>query len=314
MNSVVVLSHGDCFLHDSGADHPEQPARIGVIADRLAVTGLADHVNYREAPFVSDSLLSSAHDASYLDRLRRDHNRLAAADAAGPLALDPDTFLGPHTLSAAGRAAGAAEMAANLVVGGECRRAFCNIRPPGHHAHRSRAGGFCIYNNAAVGIHAALRSGIQRIALIDFDVHHGDGSEQIFAGDTRVLMLSTFAMDLFPHRGLEALGRNMVNVGLPAGADGAVLRGVVEHRWRPAIEYFHPELIVVSAGFDAHRADAMGNMSWMDEDYRWLTAVITSWAVRYCGGRILSILEGGYHLPALARCAELHIRGLVEND
>ena len=314
MNTVVVLSHGDCLLHDAGAGHPEQPARVGVIADRLAVTGLADHLNFRDAPVVSNGRLSLAHDADYLNWLHSRHNRLLAAGTGGLLALDPDTLLCPHTLAAAGRAAGAAEAATELVVKGEYRRAFCNIRPPGHHAHRNKAGGFCIYNNVAVGIYTALQTGIRRIALIDFDVHHGDGSEQIFTGDMRVLMLSTFAMDLFPHSGLEPMGRNMVNAGLPAGADGAALRAVVEQRWRPALERFQPQLIFISAGFDAHRADTVGNMCWTDADYQWLTAVITSWATQYCGGRIVSILEGGYHLPALARCAELHIRGLVEND
>ena len=312
MNQVAFISHSDCLAHESRADHPEQPARVRVIAERIALCGLLDHLDCLDAPLALESQLVAAHTPGYLNSLQTAHNQLIAAQSSGPIYLDPDTMLGPHTLAAARRAAGAAALAADLVLAGTYIRAFCNVRPPGHHAHRDRAGGFCFLNNVAIGIYAALARGVTRIALIDFDVHHGDGSEQIFANDPRVLMLSTFALDLFPHTGLTPLGSNMINVGLPPGADGTALRRVVETRWLPAIEKFRPELQIVSAGFDAHFQDGLGNMRWTDDDYAWLAGQIVAIANRHCGGRIVSILEGGYNLAALARCAELHIRGLMD--
>ncbi len=312
MNRVAFISHADCLGHECGPDHPEQPARVRVIAERLARTGLLDHLDCLDAPVAVDSQLAPAHTADYLHSLEAAHRRLIVSGSLQPIHLDPDTLLGPHSLAAARRAAGAAALAADLVLAGTYHRAFCNVRPPGHHAHRDRAGGFCFLNNVAIGIYAALARGITRIALLDFDVHHGDGSEQMFANDPRVLMLSTFALDLFPHIGLEPLGCNMVNVGLPPGADGIALRRVMETRWLPAIEKFRPELLFVSAGFDAHFQDGLGNMRWTDDDYVWLAQQIVAIANRHCGGRIISILEGGYNLAALARCAELHIRGLMD--
>ncbi len=289
-----------------GPEHPEQPARVRAIADRLALTGLLDQLDCLTAFPATNEQLLRVHTRAYLDFLK------SSVPLRGFFPLDEDTFLTPHTLPAARIAAGAVVLATDLVLQGKYRRVFCNIRPPGHHAHRAKAGGFCFFNNVAVGIHHALAHGVNRIALIDFDVHHGDGSEQILAGDDRVLMLSTFARDIFPNTEPSPLSTNMVNVGLAAGADGDSLRNVILRHWLPALEKFQPRMLFISAGFDAHFQDDMGNMRWVDEDYIRLTREIVSVARRHCVGQIISVLEGGYNLSALARCAALHVQGLLE--
>jgi acetoin utilization deacetylase AcuC-like enzyme len=218
-------------------------------------------------------------------------------------------------LSAAWHAAGAAVLAAELVARGEAASAFCNVRPPGHHATRHAAMGFCFFNNVAVGIaHALAECGISRVALVDFDVHHGNGSEDIFAGDDRVLMVSTFQRGLYPFSGEEALGPNSCNVPLEPRSGGDALRAAVTRHWLPALETFRPEMIFVSAGFDAHRDDDMGRLGWVEADYTWLTRQIMDVAARHAGGRIVSMLEGGYALPALARSVAAHVRVLMGAD
>jgi acetoin utilization deacetylase AcuC-like enzyme len=215
-------------------------------------------------------------------------------------------------LRAALRAAGAAVLAADLVLRGEVARAFCAVRPPGHHATREAAMGFCLFNNVAVGIrHALAAHGLERVALVDFDVHHGNGSEDIFAGDERVLMVSTFQSGIYPFSGQAALGPNMANVGLARGATGAALREAYERVWKPRIDAFRPQLIFVSAGFDAHRADDMAGLAWVEDDYAWITRRLVELAERHCGGRIVSSLEGGYHLFHLARSVAAHVRELA---
>ena len=214
---------------------------------------------------------------------------------------------------AALHAAGAAVLATELVAAGGYRRAFCNVRPPGHHAERHAAMGFCFFNNVAVGMRHALDVlGVERVALIDFDVHHGNGSEDIFAGDERVLMVSTFQSRLYPFNGEVSRGPNMCNVPLPPYSDGLALRDAVTARWTPALRAFRPGMIFISAGFDAHREDEMSHLGWTDADYGWITARIAALADELCDGRIVSVLEGGYALPALARSVELHVRTLID--
>jgi acetoin utilization deacetylase AcuC-like enzyme len=301
------ITHPECRRHEMGEGHPESPERLDAIADHLISTRLMAYLVPYEAPRATPEQLARAHTALHVQEI------LAAAPAHGYLQLDPDTAMNPHSLEAALRAAGAAVLGAELVVRGEVRRAFCAVRPPGHHATRAAAMGFCIFNNVAVGVRHALDVlGLERVALIDFDVHHGNGSEDILAGDERVLMASTFQRDLYPYSGAEPLADNMVNVGLPAGADGAALREAVARAWLPALERFRPQLVFISAGFDAHRLDEMAGLRWVEDDFAWVTREIVALAERHCEGRIVSSLEGGYQLFHLARCVAAHVRELAD--
>jgi acetoin utilization deacetylase AcuC-like enzyme len=237
---------------------------------------------------------------------------LDAVPREGYVQLDPDTAICPRSLDAALHAAGAAVLGADLVLGGAVDHAFCAVRPPGHHATRDAAMGFCVFNNVAVGIRHALDvHGLERVALVDFDVHHGNGSEDIFAGDERVLMVSTFQAGLYPFNGETALGPNMANVALPAGATGEALRDAYEWIWRPRLDEFRPQLIFVSAGFDGHRADGMAGLRWVERDYAWVTHRLCADAERHCAGRVVSCLEGGYELFHLARSVAAHVRELA---
>ena len=238
-----------------------------------------------------------------------------ASPTEGYHRVDPDTEMNPFTIPAALRAAGAVVLATDLVVSGEAPTAFCSVRPPGHHAERSTAMGFCFFNNIAVGIrHALTEHGIQRVALIDFDVHHGNGSEDIFRGDDRVLMCSIFEQGIYPFTGENAVGPNMVNVGLPSRTGGEAFRTAVTERWLPALEAFAPELIYISAGFDGHREDDMGNLGLVEADYAWVTQQLMAVAQRHCKGRIISCLEGGYVLSPLARSVAAHVKVLIGAD
>lgn len=307
--SCAWITHRACRRHEMGEGHPECPERLDAISDYLVSTRLMAFLAPYDAPAATAEQLGRAHSSLYVSEI------LATAPTRGYLHLDPDTSMNPHSLDAALHAAGAAVLGAELVVAGEVKRAFCAVRPPGHHALRDRAMGFCIFNNAAVGIRHALDVlGVERVALIDFDVHHGNGSEDILAGDDRVLMASTFQRGLYPFLGDDPLGGNMVNVGLPAGADGTHLRRAVAESWLPALDGFRPQLIFVSAGFDAHRADDMAGLRFVEEDYAWVTREIVALAERHCAGRIVSCLEGGYNLFHLARSVAAHVRVLADVD
>jgi acetoin utilization deacetylase AcuC-like enzyme len=306
---AAYISHPSSMRHEMGAGHPECPDRVAAIADRLLMRGVMDMMESFEAPAATPEQLGRAHDALHVASLR------ANAPSDGYAQLDPDTAMNPHTLEAALHAAGAAVLATELVAGGRFTRAFCNIRPPGHHAERHAAMGFCFFNNVAVGIrHALDELGIERVALVDFDVHHGNGSEDILAGDERVLMVSTFQSRLYPFNGESPRGPNMRNVPLVPYSDGAAMRRAVTQAWLPALDAFRPQMLFVSAGFDAHREDDISHLGWTDEDYRWVTKALVDVADAHCGGRLVSVLEGGYCLPALARCAELHVRALIGID
>ena len=219
--------------------------------------------------------------------------------------------MNPHSLTAARHAAGAVVLATDLVLSGECRTAFCAVRPPGHHAERNRAMGFCLFNNVAVGAAHALAQGVARVAIVDFDVHHGNGTEDIFSDDPRVLMVSTFQHPLYPYSGLDNPAPNMVNIPLSAGTGSAGFRDAVTDHWLPALERHRPEVIFVSAGFDAHREDPLAGLKLVEDDYAWVTRQLVAIAARHAKGRIVSTLEGGYGLSALGRSATEHIRELV---
>ncbi|HEX5311092.1 histone deacetylase family protein [Aquabacterium sp.] len=302
----AYITHPDCARHDMGAQHPECPARLGAIHDQLLIKGLLDYMIPYDAPLATDEQLGRAHSALYVQEIR------ARSPAQGQVQIDPDTSMNPHTLQAALRAAGAAVEATDLVLRGEVSTAFCSVRPPGHHAERAAAMGFCFFNNVAVGIRHALDvHGLERVALIDFDVHHGNGSEDIFRGDDRVLMCSIFEKGLYPYSGENAIGPNMVNVGLAARTGSDAFREAVREQWLPALEAFRPQLIYVSAGFDAHREDDMGNLGLVDADYEWVTTQLMAVAQRHCQGRVISCLEGGYVLNPLGRAVAAHVKALI---
>lgn len=305
----AFISHADCARHDMGAHHPECPERLGAINDHLLVKGLLDYMVPYDAPLATEEQLGRAHASLYVKEI------FDAAPTEGLRAVDPDTNMCPHTLQAALRAAGAAVQATDLVLAGEAPTAFCNIRPPGHHAERSAAMGFCFFNNVAVGIRHALDvHHLERVALIDFDVHHGNGSEDIFRGDERVLMCSIFEKGLYPFNGEQAVGPNMVNVGLPSRSGSDAFRAAVTEHWLPALEAFRPQLIYISAGFDAHREDDMGNLGLVEADYAWVTQQLMKVAEKHCHGRVISCLEGGYVLSPLARSVAAHVRVLIGAD
>lgn len=303
---AAYLSHPSSLAHEMGAGHPECPQRVQAIESKLRMDGLLAQMELFEAPAATDAQLLRVHDAAYLATL------IAAAPHQGYRALDGDTTMNPHTLRAARHAAGALVKAIDLVCTKHYQRVFCNIRPPGHHAERDRAMGFCFFNNVAVGAaHALATHAAKRIAIADFDVHHGNGTENIFANHPGMLMVSTFQSPLYPGWGERPLGKNMVNIPLPPGTNGAALRTAVQQHWLPALHDFAPELLLISAGFDAHRADPLAQLNWVEEDYFWVTQELVSFAKKYCSGRIISTLEGGYALDALASSASAHVRALI---
>jgi acetoin utilization deacetylase AcuC-like enzyme len=303
---TVFLGHPTCLQHDTGPHHPECSARVSAITDRMIASRLADVLVFMDAPEVTREQLLRVHDADYIDDIE------ARIPADGHASLDPDTIISPGSLAAARHAAGAAIAAVDHVIAGDVDNAFCCVRPPGHHAERRRAMGFCLFNNVAVGAaHALEAHGLSRVAIIDFDVHHGNGTEDIFDKDDRVLFCSTFQHPFYPFTPLRENSPNRISVPLDASAGSAEFRAAVTDHWLPALERFKPEMIFVSAGFDAHVADDMSGLSLVDEDYRWVTEKLVRIAERSASKRIVSTLEGGYELHSLARCTELHLRVLM---
>ena len=299
-----------------GPGHPECPERLDAIEDRLLVTGVGDALERFEAPEAALADIELAHDRMHVAALRGMSDRLnEELMAGGPnyAQLDTDTSINAHTWKAALRAAGAALAATDAVMAGELENAFCAVRPPGHHATRSKAMGFCFFNNVAVAAKYALqRYNLHRVAVVDFDVHHGNGTEDIVAGDQRILMVSFFQHPFYPEGGSRSHASNLVNVPVPAYTKGPQVRELIESQWLPRLEAYKPEMIFISAGFDAHRADDMGQMGLVEADYAWITERIKTVARRHAQGRIVSCLEGGYDLDALARSVEAHIRVLAD--
>jgi len=305
----AYITHPDCSRHEMGPHHPECPERLSAIQDHLLVKGLLDYMIPHDAPLATEEQLARAHNALYIKEI------LAASPAEGYFALDPDTNMNPYTVPAALRAAGAAIHATDLVIRGEAPTAFCSIRPPGHHAEHAAAMGFCFFNNVAVAARHALDvHNLERVAIIDFDVHHGNGTEDIVRGDERVLMCSIFEKGLYPFNGEQAVGANMVNVGMPSRTGGDVFRQAVTEQWLPALEAYKPQMIFISAGFDAHREDDMGNLGLVEADYAWVTKKLVELAGRHAKGRIVSCLEGGYVMSPLARSVAAHVKVLIGAD
>lgn len=306
---IAYITHDDCLLHDMGRDHPEQPARLSAIENHLTATGLGRALQHYAAPLAHRHLLELVHSPAYLDEIYR------LAPEEGHVWIDGDTAMNKHSLTAALRAAGAAVLGVDLVTNGQATQAFCAVRPPGHHATRDRAMGFCLFNNVAVGAYHALEThGFARVAIVDFDVHHGNGTEDIVRGDQRILFCSSFQHPFYPHSGYDSQASNLVHVPLEAGSDGRIFRAVVERHWLPRIKQFAPELILISAGFDAHRADAMAGLNLLEADYAWVTQQLFAQALQSAQGRIVSLLEGGYALQALACCVEVHLKVFLRSD
>jgi acetoin utilization deacetylase AcuC-like enzyme len=301
-----IYTHAACLAHDTGPGHAERPQRLSAVTDALR-EAFGDSIEWHEAPLAGESELLRAHAPSLL------HTVLASAPRER-IMLDPDTVLSPASAPAALRAPGAAIAAVDAVLAGDTVRAFCAVRPPGHHATRDTAMGFCLFNSVAVAaLHALDAHGLMRVAIADFDVHHGNGTQAIFERDPRVLFVSSHQMPLYPdsgHAHERGVG-NIVNAPLPPGAAGDAFRQAWTAGLLPALEAFAPQLLLISAGFDAHRRDPLAQLELEADDYAWLTRQLVAIAERHAGGRIVSLLEGGYDLQALRECAVAHVDALA---
>lgn len=308
MPVVGFFSSPACQLHDMGGDHPECPARLDAIQDQLLSSGMEYVLRFFDAPQASRAQLERVHTPEYVESI------FARAPSAGFEILDEDTRMCPHTLPAALHAAGAAVDAVDKVIAGEINAGFCSVRPPGHHAERDKAMGFCLFNNIAIAAaHARHHHGLERVAILDFDVHHGNGTEDFVAGREGYLLCSSFQSPYYPFTGTGQLPDNIVNTPLEAGADGRALRQLVEKQWLPALQQFRPQMLFISAGFDGHIEDAMAQLRFREDDYRWVTDQLREFADTHCEGRIVSALEGGYALSALGRSVVAHLQGLIGN-
>ena len=307
--AISFYSHPECHKHEMGPGHPEQPARLDSIKEALNTPELEAEILFHEAQRATEEQLKAAHDAAYVERI------LASEPAGGYLRLDGDTLMNTHSLEAALRAAGAVTGAVDEVINGDIRRAFCAVRPPGHHAERDHAMGFCIFNNIAVGAaHALNHHGLERIAILDFDVHHGNGTEDIFFDEERVLFCSSFQHPFYPFTNLGRVKEHIIKTPLAAGTDGSVFRGKISEQWLPVIDEFRPQLILISAGFDAHSQDHLAQVNLQEPDYQWITEEICKLADSHADGRIISVLEGGYNLSALKRSVTAHLQTLLGKE
>ena len=308
--STAIYSHPDCLRHDMGDWHPESPDRLKAIDDQLILARLEGLVERRLAPLAEIPALLRNHTEGAL-ALVRDH--VPAEGEFYP--LDADTILCHASYQAALRAAGAALAATDAVLAGDIDNAFCSVRPPGHHARPSEPMGFCLFNNVAVAARHALEAhGLERIAIVDFDVHHGNGTAESFRNDPRVLMASFFQHPFYPYSEPEPVTATSVNIPVPARSGGDVVRQLVREHWLPALHAHRPQMIFISAGFDAHRDDDMGGMALVEADYAWITREVMAVAREHAQGRIVSCLEGGYDLSALGRSVVAHLKVLAELD
>ncbi|SIT69815.1 Acetoin utilization deacetylase AcuC [Ectothiorhodosinus mongolicus] len=306
--SIAFITHHDCTRHEMTPEHPEAPERLGAIDDRLLASGIGILLRHYDAPLATNEAILRAHAPAYLAWLEQQ------VPEKGSLALldQGDTAINAYSLTAARRAAGAAVLAVDLVMSGEASSAFCSVRPPGHHAERARAMGFCIFNNVAVAaMHALEHHHLSRVAIVDFDVHHGNGTEEICSDKPQILFCSTFQHPFYPFVGEASDTDTLVNVPLPAGTGSAAFRQAIRDHWLPALERVKPELIIISAGFDAHREEDMGGMSLVEDDFAWVTQELKAIAKRHSQGRLVSCLEGGYNLSSLGRSVTVHLDALI---
>lgn len=305
--TIAIISHEDCVLHHAGDVHPEAPRRVEVIREAIDRYHFKHPIQHLQAPLAKREQLQRVHPKHYIDWLA------SIAPQEGIVGIDEDTFMNKDTLRAAYFSAGSVPLAVDLVMSGKTQAAFCNVRPPGHHAEREKAMGFCLFNNVAVGVmHAMEEHGLSRIAIIDFDVHHGNGTQEIFQQNDHVMLCSSFEHPLYPGYEPESDNEHIINLPLPAGTKGEQFRQQTADVWFDKLHAFKPQLIFFSAGFDGHVKDPLGNIELTDADYVWLTTQIREIAEAHCQGKIVSVLEGGYQLDALAHCVPAHINALVK--
>ena len=304
---TLLLTHPDCEKHEWDR-HPEHPSRLRSVMARLNESGLSGEMTTRLATEIPLDALSAIHPAQYVEGI------LKQEPATGLSRVDADTYMSPGSGRAARLAAGACVEATREVLGGRFQHAFCAIRPPGHHAEVAAAMGFCLFNNVALAAETALTfDGINRVAIVDFDVHHCNGTVDIFKDRPEVLVCSSFQADFYPHRYLGYTNDHIINSPLAAGSSGPDFRHAIEQDWLPALDRHQPDLLFISAGFDAHEQDPLGGLNLLEADYTWVTGLLTDVADRHCQGRLVSTLEGGYNLQALASSVEAHVTGLIEN-
>jgi len=304
--ATAYITHPACSEHNMGAGHPESPQRLAAINDALIQSGVMNFLQCHNAPSATDEQLALAHTEEHISHVK------GLVPERGLAALDPDTYMNSHSLTAARHAAGAAILGCDLVMAGEVASAFCAVRPPGHHAEKPRSMGFCIFNNVAVAAHHLMhRYKLTRIAVLDFDVHHGNGTEDIFNGDPRVLLCSSFQHPFYPNSTVQKNTDNIIHVPLPAGTNSAEFRRAISLHWLPALMRFQPQFVLISAGFDAHKLDPLANFNLLESDFGWITDEIKAVAARYANNRIVSTLEGGYDLHALGVSVVAHLRSLA---
>jgi acetoin utilization deacetylase AcuC-like enzyme len=307
--TTAYITHAECLRHEMGAGHPENPNRLSSVNEHMRTSGLLPQLRCLEAPLADRADLKRVHRAAYVDLI------FEHAPKEGYVQLDPDTAMNPSSLGAARRAAGAGVLAVDELMAGRAQNAFCAVRPCGHHATPTRSMGFCIFNNIAVAAAYAIEvKGLERVAIVDFDVHHGNGTEDMFGVPEwrhRVMMAGLFQHPFYPGSGADHPAPNMFNVPLAAGSDGAAARRAFEDTWAPALDAFRPQMILISAGFDAHREDLLGGLALIEADYEWMTRELMAVAERHAEKRIVSMLEGGYNLGALGRSAAAHVRTLA---
>jgi acetoin utilization deacetylase AcuC-like enzyme len=305
--STAYISHSDSLKHHMGDNHPESPDRIKAIEDQLILSRLEPYLTYLESPLASEQHLNLIHTQQHVEKIKE---QVSDSDIR---VIDADTSMNPSSYQAALRSVGGAILAVDAVMAGQVKNAFVCTRPPGHHAEPDKAMGFCFFNNVAIAAkHSLEKYSLKRVAIIDFDVHHGNGTEIAFMNDSRVLMCSFFQHPFYPYSGALENNENMMNIPVPAYTDGKAIRHLVETHWLPKLRKFKPEFIFISAGFDAHREDEMGQLNLVEADYAWITRQLMAVANESSQGRIVSCLEGGYHLSALARSVAAHIKELVE--
>ena len=303
---TALITHEECLGHVTPPDHPEQVARLDAVLGALEDLDLVRV----SAPYAADDDLLRVHPKSHVDAVR------GSIPDSGWRSLDADTHVSPGSLAAALRAAGACVKAVDMVMGGEVKNAFCAVRPPGHHAEREVPMGFCLFGSVSVAAkHALEHHGLARVAIVDFDVHHGNGTQDLVEDDARILFASTHQMPLYPgtgHPHETGAHNNVFNVPLAGGSGSAAFRQAMEREVLPAVDRFAPEMLLISAGFDAHRADPLAGLMLETEDFAWVTERLCDLADVHCGGRVVSTLEGGYDLEALGASAAAHVRVLEE--
>ena len=305
MLKTAFISHPDTLLHVMDGNHPESPARITAIKNAVLSSSLMQKLSFYDAPEATQLQLKRVHSDEYVERIFK------IAPLAGLVRLDADTAMGPMSLSAALHASGAVLLATDLVLNGTVQNAFCNVRPPGHHAGKANSAGFCIFNHVAIGVAQAMRhKNIKRVAIFDIDVHHGDGTEDIFKDNPNVMLCSTFQHPFYPHSGANSRSQNMINVPMPAKSNGEDFKKVFNTIFKPAVDAFKPDIIFISAGFDAHVNDPLADCALTINDYSWISDFIKNLAKIHCQHRLISSLEGGYHLPSLSQSALAHIKEL----